>query len=47
MYYNIDAHELRAQAFLQAIKDIAAWVKHSVAVIKSQLNASANLGHTA
>jgi|GEM_PF-1929531 len=47
MTYSIDAHELRAQAFLQAFKDISAWTKQAVSMIKSQFHGSASLGHTA
>lgn len=50
MTYSIDAHELRAQAFSQAIKDFSAWIKQAVSALKSQLHgagSSRNLGHTA
>jgi len=46
MTYSIDAHELRAQAFLQAFKEISVWIKQTVSVIKSQLQ-GAGLSHTA
>jgi len=46
MIYSIDAHELRAQAFLKAIKDFSAWTKQTVSAIKSQLQ-GAGLSHTA
>ena len=46
MTYSINAHELRAQAILQAIKALSAWTKQTVSMIKSQLQGSASLSHT-
>ena len=46
MIYNTDAHELRAQAFLQAIKGLSAWAKQVVSVMKNQLQ-GLGLSHTA
>jgi len=47
MTYSINAHELRAQAILQAIKDISAWTKQTVSMIKSHMQGSTSLSHTA